>query len=239
MRNFCRSLLNTCALKPQQYLKAGEVGADVSTIDLEDSVPPDDKEKARRLALPFFIGAPANGFVRALRINSLSCHDGLLDILALRQSGARPDALMLPKIESARDIAVIEGLLTGHLESVGLFPILESPEGLAAVEEIAAASPRIWGMVFGAADFTYRAGVLQSRENLSYSRARIVWAACRAGIPAIDAPCFDLGQEGVLRAEVEHARAIGFRGKVAIHPKQVGFLNQVFSEPRDEARQAG
>src|SRR5690349_20194281 len=102
----CRSMLMTCALHVQRYDKASEVGADIATVDLEDSVPASSKEEARRLALPFLRGE-VGGPLRAVRINSLRTPDGLRDLLALLESGARPDALFVPKVESAQDILIL------------------------------------------------------------------------------------------------------------------------------------
>lgn len=230
MRELFRSVLNTCALKPSQYMKARESGASMSSIDLEDSVPPAEKETARRLALPFFAGQEDYGFVRALRINGIQTDDGMLDIAALRESGVRPDAILLPKVDSPSHILILESLLGERLSGVGIFPIIESPSGLCAVEEIARVSQRIWGLIFGAADFSSMIGSAQTWDNLVYARSRIVVAASSLEIPAIDAPCFDLQSEAAVWAEVERARTLGFRGKIAIHPRQVGILNQAFAQ---------
>jgi (S)-citramalyl-CoA lyase len=229
MRKTFHSVLVTCALKPDQYHRAAECGASLGLLDLEDSVPRGQKENARRLALPFLAAQRGDGFLHALRMNSVLTQDGMRDLLALRDSGAVPDAILLPKVESPDEIGTLEALLGRELEEVGILPIIESPGGVAAVEEIARASPRIWGLIFGAADFSSAMGTTQAWPHMAYARARMVAAARRAGIQAIDSPCFDLNHEETVWTESERARDLGFQGKIAIHPKHVAVLNQIFS----------
>jgi citrate lyase beta subunit len=232
----CRSMLMTCALHTHRYAKAAEVGADICTIDLEDSVPERSKEEARRLALPFFMdpgdrapGAP----LRAVRINSLRCPDGLRDILALLDSGARPDALFVPKVDSAQDLLILQDLLGERLASVFFLVLIETAAGLSAVEEIAAASPRVRAISFGGADFSAELGISMAWEHLLYARSRIVVAAARAGIAAMDSPYFELDNAEGLREETAKSRAMGFQGRVAVHTKQVPAINAGYApEPK-------
>jgi (S)-citramalyl-CoA lyase len=223
------SVLVTCALKPDQYDRAAECGASLGLLDLEDSVPLAQKETARRLALPFLAAHRSDGFLHALRINSVLTQEGMRDLLALRESGAVPDAVLLPKVESPDEIGTLEALLGPQFEDVGILPIIESPGGIHAVEKIASSSRRIWGLIFGAADFSSALGTSQAWPNMVYARSRIVAAARRAGVQAIDSPCFDLHHEETVWTESERARDLGYQGKIAIHPKHVSVLNQVFS----------
>ncbi|HEX2642841.1 MAG TPA: CoA ester lyase [Thermoanaerobaculia bacterium] len=229
MKKTLHSVLVTCALKTDQYHRAAECGASLGLIDLEDSVPLGQKENARRLALPFLAGQQGDGYLHALRINSVLTQEGMRDLLALRDSGTMPDAVLLPKVESPDEIGTLEALLGRRFEQVGILPIIESPGGICAVDEIARVSPRIWGLIFGAADFSSAMGTTQAWDNMVYARSRIVAAARRAGVQAIDSPCFDLHHEETVWTESERARDLGFQGKIAIHPKHVPVLNQVFS----------
>src|SRR4029078_9076348 len=93
----CRSMLMTCSLHTQQYSKAEEVGADISTLDLEDSVRMAAKEEPRRPAFPFLAARRppgTGGVLRALRPNTLHSEEGLRDLLGLIDAGARPRMLM-------------------------------------------------------------------------------------------------------------------------------------------------
>jgi (S)-citramalyl-CoA lyase len=218
----------TCALYPQRYAKAGEVGADVGTIDLEDSVPAASKEAARRLALPFFHG-PRQPWLRTLRINSLRSPNGLRDILALLDSGARPDALLVPKVDSAQDLLILQDLLGPRLERTVFLVVIETAAGLCAVEEIAVATPRVRALVFGAADFSADMGTTMAWEHMHHARCRILVAAARAGIAAMDAPTFDIHDEEALRSDVHRSQQLGFHGKAAVHPRQVAVINEGFT----------
>jgi len=229
----CRSMLMTCGLHTRRYTRAAEVGADICTIDLEDSVPEHAKEEARRLALPFFKERPAGGPVRAVRINSLRTPDGLRDILALLDSGARPDALFVPKVDSAQDLLILQGLLGERLAAVFFIVLIETAAGLCAVEEIAAATPRVRAISFGGADFSAELGISMAWEHLLYARSRVVVAATRAGIAAMDSPYFELQNQEGLREETRKSRAMGFVGRVAVHPRQVADINAGYApEPK-------
>jgi (S)-citramalyl-CoA lyase len=223
----CRSLLMTCALHPHQYGRARECGADIGTVDLEDGVPPALKEPARRLALPILAGESREGFSRALRINGLRTEDGLRDLLAVLESGARPDILFLPKVESAEELMIVDQVLAGRLPGTVFLATIETAAGLAAVEEIAAApTPRMWGLIFGAADYSSDLGTTMDWEPLLHVRARLQLAASRSGLRAIDAPCFNVRDHEALVWEIEQVRRMGFAGKAAIHPEQVEPINR-------------
>lgn len=234
----CRSMLMTCGLEERRFKKAYEVGADISTLDLEDSVPGPRKEEARRLVLPFYHQPASGRSLRTLRINSLRTPDGLRDILALLDSGARPDALFVPKVESAQDILILHELLGERLASTIFLVLIETAAGLCAVDEIAASSPRVRALVFGGADFSSELGIGMGWEAMFYARSRIVVAASRAGIPAMDSPVFDIGDEEGLRAEVQRSRELGFQGKVAVHTRQIGIINEGYTPPRDAVERA-
>lgn len=226
----CRSLLMTCALHPHQYLKAEEHGADIGTFDLEDAVPAEKKEEARRLTLPFLASGARLGFTRAVRVNSLRTEDGLRDLLAVLDSGARPEILFLPKVESPEELVIVDQILAGRLPDTVLLATIETAAGLCAVEEIAAApTPRLWGLIFGAADYSASVGASLAWEALLFARSRIVAAASSSGLRAIDAPCFDLEDAARLRCEIELSRQIGFAGKAAIHPRQVEAIHRGFT----------
>lgn len=225
----CRSMLITCALFERRYGRGEEVGADITTLDLEDSVPLDRKDEARRLALPYLASERQGHSLRGLRINSLRTPDGLRDILAILESGARPDLLMLSKVDAAEDVVIIEQLLCDKLDSLGFIVLIETPHAICAVEEIAAATPRNQILVFGTADLASYLGTSMSWEHMSYSRSKTAVAAARAGVAVIDSPCFEMGDMVSLQEQIEKARGVGFAGKCAIHPDQVEAINRGFS----------
>ncbi|HBL28586.1 MAG TPA: CoA ester lyase [Acidobacteria bacterium] len=230
-------MLMTCALHVRQYDKAWEMGADISVVDLEDSVPEPRKEEARRLALPLLRERSPEGLVQAVRINSLASPDGLRDLLALLDGGARPDALFVPKVDTARDLHILADILGERLASTFFLVLIETAAGLCAVEEIAA-MPRVRALVFGAADYSTELGIPMLWDPLFYARSRIVVAATRAGIPAMDTPYFAIKDMEGLGEENARSRALGFRGRAAVHPGQIQAINAAYGPPPEEVDRA-
>ncbi|MBZ4422886.1 CoA ester lyase [Myxococcus sp. RHSTA-1-4] len=220
-----RTFLVTPALDPSRFDKAVEVGADVGLLDLEDGVPTARKAEARRLAFGHLSHAPSGGPM-SVRINSLRTEDGLRDVLTLLDSGARPEAVLLPKVESPVELRQLDELLGPRLPGVALLAIIETPRGVSAVDDIATATPRLRGLIFGAADLSSQLGVPLTWEPMLYARSRIAMAASGAGIHAIDSPFFDLEDPAGLEEETRRARALGFTGKIVIHPDQVDIIHE-------------
>lgn len=229
---YCRSLLSTPATAVNRYAKSQQSGADIAMVDLEDSVPPQRKEEARRAAAAFFTG-PGGPARRAVRINTLSEPDGLLDLLALRHYPVKPDLVLIPKAESARDIEIAEHVLGPACPDTDFFAVLETPRGLAGAAGIAAASPRLRAVVFGSADYAFAVGARLTWEALAYARGTVVNSARAAGIEVMDSPYFQAQDEEGLRGEAAAARDLGFSGKIAVHPRQVPLINEAFSPGPD------
>ena len=149
-----RSWLFTPATRPDRFDKAAAWGADVSIIDLEDSVAPGDKAEARRTALAHLAQPALGSGGRALRVNGLETRFGLADLQFLLESSAGPDYLVLPKTESAAHLQILDRLLAEAGKATRLVALIESARGLADVEEIVAATPRLEALLFGAADMS-------------------------------------------------------------------------------------
>jgi (S)-citramalyl-CoA lyase len=230
-----RSWLFTPATRPDRFAKAAASGADVSILDLEDSVAQSDKDRARDTAVGFLITASEAGGARhALRMNGLDTRAGIRDLNALLESSAAPDYLVLPKTETAGHLQILDRLLTAASRSTQLVGIVESARGLAAVEAVAAATPRLAGLMLGAADMAADLRTTVSWESLAYVRARLVSACALAGVTAIDAPYFDVHDADGLRQETTRAVAFGFDAKAAIHPDQITAINAALT-PNQEA----
>ena len=233
-----RSWLFTPATRPDRFDKAAASGADVSIIDLEDSVAPGDKAEARRSALAH-LGQPAAGSCRrALRINGLERRFGLADLQALLESSACPDYLVLPKTESAAHLQILDRLLAEAGKATRLVALLESARGLAAAGEIAAATPRLEALLFGAADMSADLGAATAWAPLAYARSRLVAACAWAGVLAIDSPFFDVKDHDGLTQETAQAVALGFAGKAAIHPNQIAPINAALTPRPEQVAQA-
>jgi (S)-citramalyl-CoA lyase len=219
-----RSWLFTPATRPERFAKAAEIGADVLLIDLEDAVAPRDKAAARTTALDRLAG-PRAGTLRALRINGLDTRAGIADLDALLGSAASPDFLVLPKTETAGHLQILDRLLTAVGKATRLVGLIESARGLAALEAISTATPRLAGLMFGAADMSADLGAATTWQPLVYARGRLIAVCASADILAIDSPFFELHDEAGLKQEVTAAVALGFSAKAAIHPAQIGPIN--------------
>ena len=220
-----RSWLFTPATHPERFGKAAAAGADVAILDLEDAVAPKDKGRARSTALDYLAAASAEGSMRALRINGLDTSAGIADLHALLGSAAAPDFLVLPKTETVGHLQILDRLLTAAGKDTRLIGLIESARGLAAVEAIATATPRLFGLMLGAADMAADIGAAIRWEPLAYARSRLVMACALAGVTAIDTPFFELHDAAGLKQEVAAAVALGFGAKAAIHPAQIDAIN--------------
>ena len=227
-----RSWLFTPGTHRERFGKAGQVGADVLIIDLEDAVSPGDKPGARKAAVDYLSTSQA-GPRRALRINGLDTPAGIADLDALLGSGAAPDFIVLPKTESAGHLLILDRLLGASGKAARLVGLVESARGLAAVSEIAGATPRLFGLMLGAADMAADLGAATAWDPLAHVRSRLVAACALAGVAPIDSPFFDIHDADGLQREVDASKAFGFVAKGAIHPAQVPAINTALT-PTDE-----
>jgi (S)-citramalyl-CoA lyase len=233
-----RSWLFTPATRPDRFAKASEDGADVAILDLEDAVAPKDKAQARITALDYLAGSPADGVLHALRVNGLDTRAGISDLDALLGSRVAPDFLVLPKTETAGHLQILDRLLTAAGKATRLIGLIESAHGLAAVEAIATATPRLAGLMLGAADMAADLGSATAWEPLAFARGRLIAACALAGVMPIDAPFFDIRDETGLKQEVAAAVALGFAAKAAIHPAQIGAINAALTPSAEAVEKA-
>ena len=234
--------------------------ADVINLDLEDSVAPSDKDQARKNIIEAINDVDWGNKHLSVRINGLDTPYWYRDVIdILEHAGDRIDQFMIPKVGCASDIYAVDALVTAveaaqaRTKPVALEVIIESAAGIAHVEEIASASPRLQAMSLGAADFAasmgmQTTGIGGTQENYYMARdgekhwsdpwhwaqAAIV-AACRThGVLPVDGPFGDFSDEAGFRAQARRSATLGMVGKWAIHPKQIALANEVFT-PSDEA----
>ena len=233
-----RSWLFTPATRPERLAKASQVGADVAILDLEDAVAPGDKVRARATALDYLADYASDGALHALRINGLDRRVGISDLDVLLESKAAPDFLVLPKTETPGHLLILDRLLTEAGEATRLIGLIESARGLAAVEAIATATPRLAGLMLGAADMAADLDAAVAWGPLGFARGRLIAACAMAGVTPIDAPFFDIRDEAGLRQEVAAAVALGFGAKAAIHPAQIGAINAALTPSAEAVERA-
>lgn len=236
-----RTLMFVPGIRPNMIERAAGLFPDALVLDLEDSVPLAEKERARgivRDAIPTLVRP---GRLTTARVNGF--HTGMTeqDLAAIVQPGL--DAVNLPKPTGPEDIRRADAILT-FLErqqgmEVGMVKIIrfiESAIALVRVYGIAAASPRVLGLNFGAEDFTLDMGINRTvaGEELEHARAHVAIAARAANVLAFDSPYMaHTDVEGLVR-EAQRSKQQGYKGKYLIHSAQIDPVNQVFRPSEEE-----
>jgi len=231
----CRSFFLTPGSRPERFPAARD--GDGIMVDLESTVAPSDKDRARKAALAFFTQPAEMHFVRLLRINSPRTVEGLRDLLALHGSDAHPDAIVIPKCESADEVGVVADVLDGAQSAIGLVPMIELARAVFVAHHIANAHPRVCGLFLGGGDLAADLGAEGSWENLLFGRSCVVAAAATTGIAAIDVPYFKTDEAG-LRLEADASRKLGMTGKAALRAEQLALINNFFTPPLDAVEHA-
>lgn len=241
-----RSLLFVPGDSERKLLKAEASGADALILDLEDSVAWSRTAIARELVLEYLHAHRQRDFQLWVRINPLSTPTALLDLATV--AGA-PDGLMLPKVDSAADVARLANMLDAlevrdglAFGSIGIMPVAtETPASLFTIGSYAGCSPRLAGLTWGAEDITAALGASSNREvNGEYNalctlaRTLCLTGAAAAGVQSIDTIWADFADIDGLAEEARQARQRGFTGKLAIHPDQVEVINRAFSPSPEE-----
>lgn len=229
-----RSLLFVPGSRPERFEKALASGADCVCIDLEDAVAPGDKAKARAQVLAWCKDAPEQADL-LVRLNSLRSLEGIKDLAAFVEAGGPARTLMLPKVGSAEEIQLADEIL-GALPT-RLVPLIETADGLRRADAIAAA-PRLDAVMLGGVDLAADLRCELAWEPLLWARQTLVVACARAGVDLIDVPQIDVQDETLLADTSRRARALGFTGRAAIHPKQIDAINRAFTPHPDEVVQA-
>ena len=220
----------------QRFAKAVACGADAVFFDLEDAVEAGRKAEARAAVADWLGRAPAGPTARFVRVNAPGSPWLSDDLAWLPQVGAHIDGVVLPKIELPADVE----RAAKHAPGGRVLPMIETARGVTRAADIATANAAILGLVLGAEDLTAELGIPRTveGEELLFARSQVVIAAAIAGADALDAVFVDLKSPDALRADAARARALGFRGKTAIHPDQIAIINEVFSPSADDIAKA-
>ena len=261
--------LNRCQLfgpgsRPDIFEKMAKSAADVINLDLEDSVAPGDKEKARLNIIDAINNIDWKNKTVSVRINSLDTPYWYRDIIELLENcSERLDNLTIPKAGCAADIYAVDALVssleqaTARSKKVGFDILIESAAGLTNVNQIANSSSRIESMAFGAADFAASMGMVTTgiggtqdgyymhhagqkywSNPWHWAQSSLV-AACRSyGILPVDGPYGDFNDHEGFIAEAKRASTLGMVGKWAIHPNQILPANEIFTPSLDAIEEA-
>lgn len=238
-----RSSLSVPGSSEKMLAKAPRLGADELVLDLEDSVAPAAKADAREV-LAGFLSARPEGPALAVRVNALDSPWFRDDVTVLvERAGTAIDSLVLPKVETATDLQAVDGLLDGLGEaaaSIRTQALIETAAGLLRAGEIAYVSQRLDALILGYADLAASLGrpVDPGPEGWVYAQETVLVAARAAGLQAIDGPYLAIRDEDGLRRRVDHARALGYDGKWAVHPDQLATINDAFTPRPEELERA-
>ena len=245
--DFMRSLMFVPGHRQRMIDKALASAADVLFLDVEDGVPPAEKDLARETiasSLRTVAEQPPQGRhpLRFVRINAIGHERMHADLSTVLGPGL--EGLCLPKVEYADQIREVDGLLAqpdpkGEIRYIAS---IESALGLINAAQIAAASPRMAGLMFGAEDFSKDLGLPTLRvaeaSELLYARSAIIVAATAAHIQSIDGVWPDIQDPDGLLKDSLQARRLGFTGKSLIHPGQIEIVNNVFRPDEGEVEYA-
>ena len=226
--------------------KALGLKLDVAIFDLEDAVPPAEKDAARDLVAAA-LGRPPGGPSRYVRIHAARSAEMDADL----QTAVRPglDGLTLSKVGCPEDVVAVDATLRERESRSGLQPgsvrllaTIESARGLIQASAIAASCPRLVGLMFGAEDFALDLGVFALRDgeatDMVYARSALVVAAVSQRLQVVDRIYANIQNPDGLLADGRRARQLGFTGKALIHPSQIEAVHDVFSPAADEVEYA-
>ena len=240
-----RSLLFVPGIVPRFIERAPSAGADLVCLDLEDSVPPAEKPKARQIVAEALDTMPRSGYLMFVRVNGLQT--GLLedDLIAVVKPGL--EGISLPKTDSAATVRRVDHYLTIlerehglEVGSVKIIPWIETAIGIVNSYEICTASPRLIGASFGGEDFATDLRIQRSKgsKEIEWPRAQMAIACRAAAVIAIDTPEPDYTDLEHMERDTLFARSLGYRGKYCIHPTQVEIANRVFEPSQEEIEHA-
>jgi citrate lyase subunit beta/citryl-CoA lyase len=240
-----RSRLYLPGNEPKFMLTARVHQPDAVILDLEDSVPPADKDAALILVRNALRAIDFGDCERMVRINQLPA--GLDEIEPLVHAGV--NLILIPKCETAEQVREADARISsiffqfGTRESslyVWLMPIIETCQGMLNAAAIAKASPRVAALTYGLEDYLADLGGIKTPAGLEslWARSQVANAAKAAGLQAIDTVYADVADLAGLEASCRSARELGFEGKGCIHPRQVPVVNQAFTPSDSEIARA-
>ncbi len=243
-----RSCLAVPGSSPKMLAKAQGLGADMVFLDLEDAVAPEAKAAARASVVDALNDGDFSGKTRAVRIHAATtpwCYrDG---VSFVECAGLYLDTLVLPKVHDAAHVHWLDLTLTQVERALGLAvgrigieAQIESAHGLAEVETIAAASPRLETLVFGPADFMASLGMrtlvvgeqpagYPDGDAYHYVLMRLLVTARARGVSAIDGPFLQIRDVEGFRRTARRSAALGFDGKWVVHPDQIEAANETYA----------
>lgn len=230
---------------PDMIANGGIFGSDSLILDLEDAVSINQKDTARYLVREALKALDFGGCERIIRINGMDTPFWEKDLEAVVP--LKPEIVMVTKVSGGdcirraeEKIETIEAQAGIERGSVKIAPLLETALGIENAYRIAASSPRVEALYLGAEDLTADLKCRRTKQGgeILYARQRIVMAVRAAGIEAYDTPYTDISDDEGLKLDAKLAKSLGFTGKMAISPRHIDCINQVFSPTPEEVSYA-
>lgn len=236
-----RSLIFVPGNRRDMLEKARDFDTDVLVPDLEDSVPPGEKQNARRLVQELASSLSRRGQKVVVRVNSLETGLAQDDISAV--IGPYLYGISVGKVESTWDIKDYDKIVTLLEKGAGLeqghvkfIPWIENSRAVMRAYDIASASSRVVALAFGAEDYTDDMEVQRTDggEEVYFARATVAVASRAARVVALDSPFVGYRDSIGLKQDIDTALHLGFKGKFAIHPAQLDHINTLFSPVEED-----
>lgn len=232
-----RSLLFVPGNNHRFIEKARTLNADIVCLDLEDSVPPAEKDKAREMIRNVLNTGrfEAEVYVRVNPFDSNLIHDDIKAVLCNRLDG-----IVIPKVNTPEEVIEVSRIIDESNTRVEIMPSIESAKGVVNAYSIASASSRVSALVFGIFDFLHDMGIEYKENGLgyTYARAKIPVDARAAGVYAIDAIWQRVDDIDGLIKDATIAKELGYKGKSIIHPKHIESVHRVFLPSKEEVEWA-
>jgi citrate lyase subunit beta/citryl-CoA lyase len=224
--------------QPKLMLSGALYGADGIILDLEDSVPPAEKDAARVLVRNALIALDWGASERMVRVNQGAVGEADLETIAVHN----PHTVLLPKVEEASRVERAAEMLrrVAGGEAPFLMPILESPAGIHRAFEIAVGDPSVVALTLGLEDLSAELAAPRTGDGWESFLARqtTVYAARAAGVQPIASVFSDIEDEDGLAAYVRRERGLGFDGVGCIHPRQIPVVHREMTPTAAEAEKA-
>ncbi|GAB4526866.1 MAG: CoA ester lyase [Anaerolineae bacterium] len=241
-----RALLFTPGDDRAKIEKGAALDVDAVILEMEDGVALSNKAAARETVAAALREVDFGRSERLVRINPISTAFWRADLDVTAPS--RPDTYIIPKVEHAEHVRRV-GMRLAEIEAeqgwpegtIGLIALIETALAVVNLKEIASSSPRLTALAFGAEDMAGDLGALRTPDGweVFYARSAVVLHARAYGLQAIDTPFVDLtADDSSLITDTEQAHYMGFTGKFAIHPRQVGPIQRVFTPTEAQVQRA-
>ena len=240
-----RALLYVPGTSMKMMTKAAGLEVDSVCLDLEDAVALGQKEEARGLVAQALAELDFGRTERCVRINEAGSDLARADLEAILP--LHPDAIILPKVDSPDALLWADEMLleaeTRHgwpIGGIALIALIETAMGVVRLADIAASTPRLQALAFGAEDLMADVGGKRTSSNreVAYPRSAVAITAAAFGLQALDQVFVAYKDLDGFRAEAEEAAILGYQGKQVIHPAQAQVAQEVFTPSEEEIAHA-